>query len=139
MRCSFRGRVVPLRDFQTSKSWRVWNLEHLSGTNQTANPQLDAGPGHSRQFLKCSPGVVPGAIGRGADLFEERSRDSVRLVEKCDERMLIGGFLLVELRGDIVGSLQDLLHCLSEFVDANRYPGERRYLGTQPSFSCNWG
>ena len=50
--------------------------------------------------------------------------------------MLIGDFLLVELRGDIVGSLQGLLHRLSEFVDAN-YPRERRYLGTQPSFPCN--
>ena len=32
--------------------------------------------------------------------------------------MLIGDFLLVELRADILGNLQGLVHFLSEFLDA---------------------
>src|SRR4030095_4757964 len=50
------------------------------------------------------------------ELLENRNRDSVRLIEKRDQKMFVINFLMMKRRCDIVRRLQRLLHLLSKFI-----------------------
>jgi hypothetical protein len=56
---------------------------------------------------------------RNTNLFEQRPRYSVALVQKRGEKMFVGNFLIIGLRSQILRRLQRLLHFLGELVDAH--------------------
>src|SRR5216110_254459 len=55
------------------------------------------------------------------NLFEQRPRYSICLIEKHGKKMLISDLLVIGLRSEILRSLQCFLHFLHELVDANTF------------------
>ena len=53
------------------------------------------------------------------NFLKQRASYSVALVQKSGKKMLVGDFLMISLRSQVLCRLQRLLHLLRELVDAH--------------------
>src|SRR6266446_4050944 len=103
----------------------VFQLRHLllGAVEHTAEligeSQIDSRAVHFRTPLELGGQSFPQSIRRHADFLEKRLCYSIALIEKRGQEMLVGNFLMIELRSDILRRLQRLLHLLRELIDAH--------------------
>ena len=84
--------------------------------------KIDSRAVNFRPTLEFARQSFAQTINRDADFLEQRLSYSVGLIEKRRKKMFIRNLLMIELRSDILRSLQRLLHLLCEPVDAHRPP-----------------
>src|SRR5207302_1578161 len=84
-------------------------------------PKIDGRAVHFRAPLKFAGQSFTQAIRRHADFLEKRLRYSIALIEKRRQEMLVGNFLMIELRSDVLRRLQRFLHLLSELIDTHNF------------------
>ena len=84
-----------------------------------AETEIDIAPAHPWQFLQRGAELFLQRICPNTNFLEQRSRDSLCLVEEGEKEMLIRDLLLARFRGDILRSLHRLLHFLRELIDTH--------------------
>src|SRR6266576_6359279 len=84
--------------------------------------QIDRGAVDFRASLQLRMQTVAQLVRIDSNFLKERSRYSIRLIEKSKKEMLIGNFLVIGLRGEILRRLQRLLHLLRELIDTHESP-----------------
>src|SRR5437588_5753425 len=89
--------------------------------------KIDTGAGNSRATFELSGQSFTKLICLDADLFQQRLSDAVALIEQRGQKMLVGDFLMIELRSDILRRLQRFLHLLRKFIDAHPSNSERNW------------
>ena len=81
--------------------------------------QIDGCAVNFRTSLKFTGKAFTQTSHRHTNLFEQRPRYSIRLIEKHGKKMLVSDFLVIGLRSEILRRLQRFLHLLRELVDAH--------------------
>src|SRR2546423_11654611 len=81
-----------------------------------ANAQVDAGASHSRPAFQFRAQAAAQSIYGHAEFLEQWPRHPFGLIEQREEKMFVRDLLLIEFRGDVLRSLERLLHFLREFI-----------------------
>src|SRR6266403_6383562 len=92
-------------------------IEHAAELIGKAN--IDSRAGDSRPAFELTGQSFAQSIRRNTDFLEQWLSDAVALVEESGQEMLVRDFLMIELRSDILGGLERLLHSLGEPVNAH--------------------
>src|SRR5260370_12358428 len=81
--------------------------------------KIDSRAGDSRPAFQLNGQSFAQSIRRNTDFLQKRLRYAVALVEERRQNMLVGDFLMIKLRSDVLRGLERLLHFLGEPVNAH--------------------
>jgi hypothetical protein len=99
-----------------------------------SNAQIDSGPENLGPLLQIHQQLLLQLIDRHLQLLQERPRDSIGLLEKRQQEVIVPDLLMIVLRCEILRGLKRFLHFLRESIDTHlAYNNERTVGGNGPA------